>query len=130
MIEKFKTFNESKNVKFPNIKEVRIDDFLVLIGRDSESNDYLSTKMAYPDDVWMHVKGVPGSHVLIRVKENIPTPEVIKEVAKLAVINSKAKTTGGVVVYCKAKFVKKQKGSKSGQVIVDYKNCDEIKIKI
>ncbi len=129
MLKTFRIFNESKNNKFPNIKEVRIDNFLVLIGRDSDSNDYLSTKMAYPDDVWMHAKGVPGSHILIRVKDCLPTPEVIKEVAKLAIKNSKSKTKG-TVVYCKSKFVKKIKGSKSGQVTVDYKNSNEIEIEI
>lgn len=128
MIINFQRFVESKS-KFPNIKEVKVDNFKVLIGRDSESNDYLTTKIASEDDIWMHAKGVPGSHIVIRVKENIPTPEVIKEVAKLAIKNSKSKTNG-IVVYCKAKFVKKLKDMKPGQVSVDYKNSNEIEIKI
>jgi predicted ribosome quality control (RQC) complex YloA/Tae2 family protein len=128
MIINFQRFLESKS-KFPNIKEVKIDNFKVLIGRDSESNDYLTTKIASEEDIWMHAKGVPGSHVVIKVKENIPTLEVIKEVAKLAIKNSKSKS-GGIVVYCKAKFVKKLKDMKPGQVSVDYKNSNEIEIKI
>ena len=77
----------------------------------------------------MHAKGVPGSHVVIKIKENIPTLETIKEVGKLAIKNSKSKSTG-IVVYCKAKFVKKHKDMKPGQVSVDYKNANEIEIKI
>ena len=106
MYKKYRIFLESKKPKFPNIKEVRINNFIILIGRDSDSNDYLSTKMAYPDDIWMHAKGCPGSHVLIRVRDRLPTPEVIKEVAKLTIKNSKSKVSG-TVVYCKAKFVKR-----------------------
>lgn len=127
-MKNFKKFLESKS-KFPNIKEAKIGDFKVLIGKDSESNDYLTTKMSNENDIWMHAKGVPGSHVLIRIKENMPTAEVIKEAGKLAIKNSKAKTEG-IVVYCKAKFVKKEKDMNPGQVSVDYKNAYEIKIKI
>jgi predicted ribosome quality control (RQC) complex YloA/Tae2 family protein len=128
MIYSFQKFFEGKS-KFPNIQEVKIGDFKVLIGKDSESNDYLTTKMANENDIWMHAKGVPGSHVIIRVKENLPTLELIKEVGELAIKNSKYKTEG-TVIYCKAKFVKKKKEMKPGQVSVDYKNAYEIKIKI
>lgn len=123
---RYEKFLESKN-KFPNLKEVQVGDFKVLIGKDSESNDYLTTKMANPDDIWMHAKGVPGSHIVIRVKDKLPDESVIKEVAKLAIKNSKSKE-GGVVVWCKAKFVKKLPDMKSGQVSVDYKNANEISI--
>jgi predicted ribosome quality control (RQC) complex YloA/Tae2 family protein len=128
MIDNFERFLESKS-KFPNIKEIKIDNFKILIGKDSESNDYLTTKIASENDIWMHAKGVPGSHIVIRVRENIPTLELIREAGKLAIKNSKAKTHG-TVVYCKAKFVKKLKDMKPGQVTVDYKNANEIEIKI
>ena len=127
-IKEYKKFLESVK-KFPNLKEVNIEGFKVIIGRDSESNDYLTTKMANPDDLWFHTKGSPGSHILIRVSDVIPTDGVIREVAKLAIKNSKAKTEG-TVVYCKSKFVKKEPGMKPGQVSVDYKNSYEIKINI
>lgn len=127
IINGFEKFLESK--KFPNLKKFDIDGFLVLMGRDSQSNDHLSINMADNDDLWFHAKGVPGSHVLIRIKDKLPTPEVIKEVAEIAAKNSKAK--GRVtVVYCKAKFVTKSSDMKPGQVNVDYKNSEEIEIEI
>lgn len=128
MITKYSKFFESKN-KFPNIKEVKIDDFSVLIGRDADSNDYLTTIVAKPDDVWMHAKGVPGSHVVIKVFDKIPTKEIIFKVAEIAAKNSKSKGNT-TVVYCKAKFVSKKSDMKIGQVSVDYKNAEEIKINI
>lgn len=123
---RYEKFLESKK-KFPNLKEVQVGDFKVLIGKDSDSNDYLTTKMANPDDIWMHAKGVPGSHIVIRIKDKLPDERIIKEVANLAIKNSKSKG-GGVVVWCKAKFVKKLPEMKSGQISVDYKNANEISI--
>lgn len=129
-MHRYKTFLESKD-KFPNIKTVIIDDYTVLIGRDSLSNDHLTTIMADENDMWFHAKGVPGSHLIIRVKDKLLTPEIIKEVAKLAAKNSKALKGSKVkVVYCKAKFVKKTSEMSPGKVEVDYKNAQEIDVEI
>jgi predicted ribosome quality control (RQC) complex YloA/Tae2 family protein len=128
--KKLNLFLESSNKKFPNIQKKEIDGFQVLIGKDALSNDYLSTIEAYDDDIWFHAKGVPGSHIVIRVKDNIPTKEVIKKVAELAAKNSKCKGTSCKIVYCKAKFVTKDSDMKPGQVKVDYKNVEEIEIEI
>ncbi len=69
MIKNYKLFIESKN-KFPNIKKMEIDGFLVYIGKDSKSNDYLTFNIAEDNDLWFHIKGVPGGHVVIKVKDN------------------------------------------------------------
>ncbi len=125
-IKKYKSFNESKN-KFPNIKTLDIDGFVVYLGCDAKSNDHITFNMSDPDDIWFHVKGFPGSHVLILVREKLPTPEVIRKVAEIAKKNSKAKGQNEVnVLYCKVKFVKKEPGMNDGQVKVDYKNSNEI----
>lgn len=126
----FNTFiGESKKDKFPNIKTIVIDDFTVLIGKDAKSNDYLSIQMANENDLWFHAKGLPGSHVIIKVKDNLPTPEIISKVAKIAAKNSKA-TGVCTVVYCKAKFLSKTSDMKPGQVSVDYNNSQEIEVEI
>lgn len=127
MIKKYDLFLESKKKKFPNIQTKEIGGFKVLIGKDAKSNDYLTTIEAYDDDLWFHVKGVPGSHVVLRVNDNLPSLDIIKEVSKLAAKNSKCDKEC-VVVYCKAKFVTKDSNMKDGQVRVDYKNAEEIKV--
>ena len=120
---------DSKKVKFPDIQKKEINGFTIFIGRDAKSNDYLTFNMADKEDIWMHVKGVPGSHVVISVRENLPTPEIIKIGAELAKKNSKAKNENqSTVVYCQRKFVKKEPGMNDGQVKVDYINAEEIKI--
>jgi predicted ribosome quality control (RQC) complex YloA/Tae2 family protein len=131
----FEKFNESKD-KFPNFKKFEISGFTIILGKDSRSNDYITFQMADDDDIWMHVKGYPGSHVIVKTSENpmtkqrnLPDEEVIREAAKIAKKNSKVKNDSLVsVVYCQRKFVKKESGMNDGQVKVDYKNSHEIQI--
>ena len=120
---------ESKKIKFPDIQKKEIDGYTIFIGRDAKSNDYLTFNVADKEDIWMHVKGVPGSHVVIRVRENLPTPEILNIAANFAKKNSKAKNENKcVVVYCQRKFVRKELGMNDGQVKVDYINAEEITI--
>ena len=127
MIKKYNYFFESKKTKFPTIKKVEVEGFFIHIGRDSKSNDHLTFNVADDKDIWMHAKGVPGSHVIIRVRENLPTQEILRYVAELAKKNSKASKEDNVtVVYCQRKFVKKESGMNEGQVRVDYINAYEI----
>ena len=127
MIKKFNSFNESKKDKFPNVQKKEIDGFVIYIGKDAKSNDHLTFNISSDDDLWFHVKGVPGSHVVIRVRENLPTETIIKAVAQLAKKNSKASKDDKVtVVYCQKRFVKKESGMNDGQVRVDYTNSYQI----
>lgn len=97
------------------------EKYHVYVGRDSKSNDLLSTKFAKQNDYWFHARGLPGSHVVLRTdnpKEVMPK-NIIKDVASLAAYYSKAKTAGTApVAYTFAKFVYKKKGMEPGQVIV------------
>lgn len=120
---------ESKKDKFPDIRKLEVDGYTIQYGRDAKSNDYLTFIVADEEDIWMHVKGVPGSHVVIRVRENLPTPEILKYAADLAKKNSKApKDKQATIVFCQRKYVKKEPGMNDGQVRVDYINSEEITI--
>ena len=128
IIKQFSLF-EGKKDKFPNIQKLDIDGFVVYVGKDAKSNDHLTFNIADKEDIWMHVKGVPGSHVVIRVRENLPIDLVIKKAAELAKKNSKAsKDSKATVVYCQRRFVKKEPGMNDGQVKVDYTNSYEIQV--
>lgn len=122
-------FSESKSNK-PNLKRQEIDEFLVFQGRDAESNDYLTFEMATDDDYWFHAKGVPGSHVVLKVKDRIPTEDTIRKCALLAAKNCKSKEEEITVIYCKKKFVRKTPELKAGQVKVDYVNSNEIIVRV
>ncbi len=77
---------------------------------------------ARPYDLWLHARGVSGSHVVIRVKgrANVPPGPVVERAARLAAFHSKAKTSALVpVVVTPRKWVRKAKGSPPGQVVVE-----------
>ncbi len=112
----------------------KIDDkYDCFIGRDSKSNDYLSIKFAKQNDYWFHTRGLPGSHVVLRVdnpKEGIPK-NIIKTAASLAAYYSKAKTAGTAPVsYTFAKFVHKKKGMEPGKVLLMKENTLLVKPEI
>ncbi len=106
------------------------DKYNVFVGRDSKSNDYLSLKFAKQNDYWFHARGLPGSHVVLRVennKEGIPK-DILKKAASLAAFYSKAKTAGTAPVsYTFAKFVHKKKGMLPGKVLLSKENTVLIK---
>ncbi len=87
-----------------------IEDYKVMVGRNSQENQKL-LQAAKGNDLWMHTREIPGSHVIIRTdKQNLPD-SVIEAAAKLCVDFS-AKSPGDYLVdYTKRKFVKIQEGS-------------------
>lgn len=126
IIKKYNLF-ESKKDKFPNIKKINIDDFVVYVGMDAKSNDHLTFNVSDVNDYWFHVKGVPGSHVVLQIKDKLPTERTLKAVCEITKKYSKAKDKENIpVVYCKRRFVKKETNMRDGQVRVDYINSHEI----
>jgi len=80
------------------------------VGRNSKENQKL-LEIAKANDVWMHVRDIPSSHVIIRTdKQNIPE-SVLKNAAKLCVDFSVKNPGDYEVDYTKRKFVKVQEGS-------------------
>lgn len=90
----------------------------VLCGKTDADNDYVSLKLAKPDDFWFHVRGMPGSHVILRHEDKKePDREMLKKAAAVAAYYSKARHGGVVTVSStKARFVTKPRGAKPGLV--------------
>ena len=104
-----------------NITEYTLSgEWKVFAGKTDEDNDYLSLKMANPNDYWFHVRGMPGSHVILRGKDREePGKAVLKEAAAIAAYHSKAKNGGVTPVSCtQAKYVSKPRGAKPGTVSI------------
>ena len=93
-------------------------DWKVLAGKSDADNDFLSLKAANPDDFWFHVRGMPGSHVILRGKPHEePDREILKRAAAIAAYHSKARKGGIVAVSCtKARYVTKPEGAQPGTV--------------
>jgi predicted ribosome quality control (RQC) complex YloA/Tae2 family protein len=127
MIYNYTEFNESNG---SDIKKVSFGNYTILVGKSAKSNDIITLEMSVDGDIFLHAKGVPGAHVLIKSKPNEVVPkDVIQKAAELAAKNSKSKEPIVTVVYCKKMFVSKDPGMPDGKVNVDYKNANEIDIK-
>ncbi|KKK09485.1 Rqc2 family fibronectin-binding protein [Bacillus sp. L_1B0_12] len=90
----------------------------ILVGKNNKQNEYLTTKAAARDEIWLHTKDIPGSHVVIRHKA--PDEQTLLEAAQIAAYFSKAKESSSVPVdYTKIRHVKKPNGAKPGFVTYD-----------
>lgn len=92
--------------------------WIVLAGRTDADNDELSVRLARPNDWWFHVRGMPGSHVVLRARDDAePDRSVLEGAAAIAAYHSKARAGGVVPVSCtRAQFVSKPRGAKPGTV--------------
>jgi predicted ribosome quality control (RQC) complex YloA/Tae2 family protein len=92
----------------------------IWVGRSDEGNDYLTTRMARGNDLFFHLEGYPGSHVVLRTEGRPdPPPASVLDACELAVHFSKMKNAGRAEVHmAHIKDVKKPKGAKPGLVYV------------
>ncbi len=96
------------------------DGFTILVGKNNKQNDYLTLRIADPEDLWMHTKNIPGSHVIIKCAGKEVPDNTLLEAATLAAYFSKARLSSQVPVdYTMKKHVKKPSGSKPGMVIYE-----------
>ncbi|MBP2069756.1 Rqc2 family fibronectin-binding protein [Anaerococcus nagyae] len=97
----------------------------IYVGKNSKQNDYITLKLANKDDLWFHVKDVPGSHVILR-SDNI-NDEDINIASYLAAVNSSISSDNKINIdYTEKKNVNKAKGAKPGMVY--YENFSTITI--
>ena len=115
-----KTASQSREIR------VDIEGVSVLVGKNSIQNERI-THAARPDEVWMHVQGIPGSHVVIK-SEN-PSEAQILQAAKLAAYFSSAREQSSVMVdYTQKKHVKKPVQSAVG--FMRYKNFKSVLVSL
>lgn len=89
------------------------------VGKNNLQNEYVTNRLAAPNDTWLHTKDIPGSHVVIRSPEF--GEKTLEEAAQLAAYFSQAKQSSSVPVdYTLIRHVRKPSGSKPGFVIYDH----------
>lgn len=94
------------------------DGTMILVGKNNLQNDQLTLKTANKNDIWLHAKDIPGSHVIIQ--SNNPSEETIAEAANLAGYFSKFRLSSSVPIdYVAVRHVKKPNGAKPGYVIYE-----------
>jgi len=96
------------------------DGWEVWVGRNNSDNDRITHRLSNPHDLWFHVVGVPGSHVILRrpTRNATPKPRTLEEAAAIAAYYSKARKLSRVpVIFTERKFVSKPRRGKPGQAI-------------
>ena len=92
----------------------------VLAGKTDADNDRLSLKIAGANDWWFHVRGMPGSHVVLQMADDqSPDRKTLQQAAAIAAYHSKARSGGVVAVSgTLARHVSKPRGAKPGSVSI------------
>jgi predicted ribosome quality control (RQC) complex YloA/Tae2 family protein len=90
----------------------------LLVGRGPAENDALTVRVAKGNDLWLHARGLPGAHVVVRLeKGRAPDQETFLDAAHLAAHFSDARgAPQAEIAATRAKFVRKVKGAAPGAV--------------
>lgn len=109
--------NKNKNKDSENYGTVVINEKTVYFGRNNKENDFLTFKFARKDDIWFHVKDIPGSHFIVKKEDFSEDDSFVEKVALYAAFYSKASKGDKVTVeYTEKKNLNKPKGAPLGFV--------------
>jgi predicted ribosome quality control (RQC) complex YloA/Tae2 family protein len=103
------------------LRVVTPDGWVIWIGRNSRQNEQVTFDKGSPNDTWLHVRDVPGAHVIIK-SDGRPIPEAIIEraAAYAAHYSSLRHETKAPVDVTLRVHVRKIKGAAVG--MVTYRN--------
>jgi len=94
-----------------------VDGGQIMVGRSARENDYLTFDAARPDDLWLHARGVPGAHVILKTDRPPAGDQDIEAAAGVAAYYSAARASGKVPVdVTQRRFVRRVRGGRPGQV--------------
>jgi len=115
---KSKNTKSKKHIKSKPYKVISRDGFEIYIGKNNNQNDYITFNLASKEDIWMHTKNIPGSHVVIITKGREIPDTTLEEAASYAAYHSNARQSSKVPVnYTYKKHIKKPKNAEPGFVI-------------
>ncbi|NLY20011.1 MAG: fibronectin/fibrinogen-binding protein [Tissierellia bacterium] len=101
------------------------DGYKIYVGKNNKQNGQLTFKVARKNDIWLHAKNIPGSHVIIETGNREVPEEVLQTAAELAAYYSKSRGTGLVAIdYTEKMNVKRHPANKPG--LVNYEDYHTI----
>ncbi len=97
------------------------DGWRILVGRDARGNDELTLKQAGPGDLFLHVRGATGSHVIVPTPRGKTVPrDTLLDAAELACHFSERRAAEhNEVDYTPKRYVRKPRGAPAGLVRVE-----------
>ncbi|MGD1997036.1 MAG: NFACT RNA binding domain-containing protein [Anaerolineae bacterium] len=95
--------------------------FDIYVGRNAHQNEHITFERAGPDDLWLHVRGWPGAHVIVKSGGQEVPEQVVQRAAELAAYYSSARGSRQVGVdVTERRFVRRARGGHPG--LVNYRN--------
>lgn len=93
----------------------------IVVGRNARQNEHVTFDLAHPNDLWLHVRGTPGAHVIVRLAGAQATAETRRAAAQLAAYHSSVRGERRVdVIITQRRAVSHAPGGKPGQVLVKH----------
>lgn len=115
---RFKAGNKREKITSKPFHYVSSDGFDIYVGRNNLQNDYLTFEFANGNDIWLHAKKMPGSHVIIRTNGLTVPDRTYEEAARLAAHYSSGRGSDRVEIdYTIKKNIKKPAKAKPGFVV-------------
>lgn len=109
------TTHSKKQSNFKLLTFVSSTGKTIYVGKNNLQNDLLTFKVAHKQDTWLHVQGLPGSHVVIKGSDI--DEATLRLASMLAAFYSKARFSSSIPVnYTLVRNVKKPVGRRPGQV--------------
>ncbi len=103
------------------LRVVSRDGYVIWVGRNSRQNEEVTFKRAKAQDIWLHARGAPGAHVVIRNDGRRIGEALIAEAAAVAAWHSSRRNDASVPVdYTRVKYVRAIKGAGAG--MATYRN--------
>jgi predicted ribosome quality control (RQC) complex YloA/Tae2 family protein len=102
------------------LRKQSADGFVLLVGKNSRQNEEVTFREAGGNDLWLHARGVPGAHVIIKSGGREVPRRTLEEAARLAAYYSQARENSSVEVdYTQQRYVRHMKGGGPGMVIYE-----------
>jgi len=119
---KAKAAAKTKAGKAPEAQLLRYyspQGFEIVVGRNARQNEEVTFGVAKAEDIWLHARGAPGSHVIIRNGGQQVQPETLRMAAQLAAYYSKLRgEKAATVIFTPRRFISRAPGGHTGQVTV------------
>ncbi len=109
--------NRLERLPLTRYRRLALDGLEVLLGTSAVGNERVTFELAGPDDLWLHARGVPGSHVVVRSGGGAVPTDVVEAAAQLAARHSTAQADALVMVdWTPRRYVRKIRGAPPGLV--------------
>jgi len=96
------------------------DGITVLVGKNSLQNEAVTFREASPNDIWLHARGVPGAHVIVKSGGRPLSEEALRRAAAIAAYFSHSRAAGSVPVdFTAQRYVRHMKGGGPGMVVYE-----------